>query len=143
MALEMVDLTSSRPVLTELSSRDRLLPTGTWYTTGGAGFGGAVTSIFRRGSLVCVATVVEGGGGEGVTRLEFDRGGGMRVGIWSLVVGGATCIGGVVLRAAPEVPFGVSVISVAVSAAALSPLPVDGAFCAALCFLDACERRGK
>ena len=43
---------------------------------------------------------VLGGGGEGVTRLEFV-GGGARVGTASLVVGGATCIGGVVFRAAP------------------------------------------
>ena len=49
---------------------------------------GAATSILRTGSLF-----VLGGGGEGVTRFEFD-GGGARVGV-------ATCIGGVVFRAAP------------------------------------------
>ena len=43
---------------------------------------------------------MEGGGGEGVTRFELD-GGGARTGTASLVVGGATCVGGVVFRAAP------------------------------------------
>jgi hypothetical protein len=72
---------------------------------------------------------VLGGGGEGVTRLEFD-GGGARVGTASLVVGGATCIGGVVFRAAPEVPLGVSAAFETVAAVALSPMsiPVDGGF---------------
>ena len=78
-----------------MSSLDSLLPTRTLVTTGG-GLEGAVTSMFKVGSLVA------GGGGEGVTLLE-PEGGRASPGTASLVVGGATCLGGVAFRAAQTV----------------------------------------